>query len=111
MLTPLYVHIKKGTALKLGSLVGLHAARTDHFMLPNGDADGRVLAANSRARKILEAEPGITVLPPLHRPITDVHAAAFAHINAKAGELGYDLAERLRDTHGLPWFDPEEPFL
>lgn len=103
----LYVHVKKGTKLKPGDLVGEHGHRADYVKLANGDAIGVFRAYGAKARQILEAEPGITVLPPLHRPIKAHHASAFAHINAQEGEAGFDLAERLHDHHGLHWLHPE----
>lgn len=105
--TLLYVHAKKGTKLKPGSLVDEHGHRADYLVLPNGDSVGVFRARTAQARKILEAEPGITVLPPLHRPIKDHHATAFAHVNAVAGEDGHSIAERLHEEHGLPWLHPE----
>lgn len=106
-MTLLYIHCKKGTVLKPGSLVGQHGHRADYVNLPDGEACGVFRAWNAEARKIFEAEPGMTVLPPLHRPLKAHHAEAFKHVDAKEGEIAYDIAERLCEHHQAGWFHPE----
>jgi hypothetical protein len=112
MVTLLVLHIKKGTAFDPASLVGTHGHRYDHAPVdpdhPDGDRIAVFRANRAEARQTLEAQPGITVLPPLHRPIKEEHARAFRHVNAASGEPGYDIAERLHDHHRLHWLHPEE---
>ena len=111
MLSPIYVHIKKGaTKFKPGDLVAMgHAVRADYWRDDaTGDSVGKVMAISGQARQILEADPGITVLPPLHRPIKQEHADAFGH-GASAGDDGYSVAEKLFAFHGLFWMHPDEP--
>lgn len=107
ILSKLYVHVKKGTAFKPGSLVGDCAVRADYVTLPNGDAVGVVHGTRAKARQILESTSGVTCAPPLHRPIQADHITAFAHAGAAAGDTTYDLGVKLYDTHKMPWFHPE----
>lgn len=106
--TKLYVHCAKGTEFKPGSLVGEHALKADYIVLENGDAIGVVSSITGKAREILESQPGITVLPPLHRPIKAHHAKVFAHAGAVEGDIAYDVAEKVYLTHKMPWMHPEE---
>jgi hypothetical protein len=106
-MTNLIVYCKKGAALKPGSLVPAHAHHADYVSVEDGDAVGHVMAKTPEARRLLEADPNITVLPPPHRPLTLEHAKAFAHVDAKEGEMFYDVAERLAKHHKMPWFHPE----
>lgn len=105
--TMLYLHVKKGTKLKPGDLVGKYGHRADYIKLPNDDAVGVFRAWSAEARKVFEAEEGITVLPPMHRPLKAHHSEAFSHIAAQEGEITYDIAERLYEHHEQDWMHPE----
>ncbi len=88
-------------------LMGRYGARIDCVALADGVEVGVFRTPGAEARRLLEAEPNITLLPPLHRPLTAQHAAAFAHVNAREGEIAYDVAERLAEFHKMPWMHPE----
>jgi hypothetical protein len=111
MVTLLVLHIKQGTTFDPASLLAAHGHRYDHAPVdpndPSGDRIAVFRARGAEARAKLEAQPGVTVLPPLHRPIAREHARAFGHVNALPGEHGYDIAERLHDHHKLHWLHPE----
>jgi hypothetical protein len=111
MVTKLIVHTKKGTRATPGSLVAEHSAGSHYVFLPNGDAIGIVYATTAIARKMLEAEEGVTVLPPLHRPIKDEDLPLLEHAGVVAGEIGYDVCEKLFLHHRVPWFHPESTHL
>ncbi len=107
-LTKLYVHVKKGSALEIESLCTEDCAeRVDRVYLANGDSVGVVMATSATARKKMEAVSGITVLPPLHRPIGVTSAATFAFAGALAADTTNDVANKLQAVLSMPWLDPE----
>jgi hypothetical protein len=110
MATPLYIHVKKGTQFKPGSLVPEHAVKADYVLHPvaNGDSVGVLWAKTYKARQILEAIDGVTVAPPMHRPLTADHIKKFAHCGVTVGDTTFELAEKLFTFHGMLWFHPEE---
>src|ERR1700719_1567299 len=108
MKTYLYYHVKQGSEFDPHSLVGEHASSSDSFPIETGDRIGRMTAIDSQCRKILEAAPGVTILPPMHRQIKQEHIDAFGHAGAAEGDYAYDVAEKLYETHKpggnyIPW--------
>lgn len=83
-------------------------ARADYLTLESGDSVGRLSAVSAECRRCLEAGEGVTVLPPLHRPVRQQNVDAFAHCGAAMGDTGYDVAEKLYAMHGMFWMHPEE---
>lgn len=112
MYTAIYFHAKKD-AYDVHKDVNLHqyAARVDTVNLLNGDVVGKVVAKSAEVRRILEAQTGVTVIPPLHRPITQIHVVAFNHVKANLTDTGYDVAEKLHQEHKVAWLHPEEWFI
>ena len=88
-----------------------HIVRVDCIDMPNGDLVGKAIAKSVEARRMLEAQVGVTVLPPLHRPIAQHHVNAFGHAGATLADSGYDVAEKLHKHHEIAWMHPEEWFI
>lgn len=114
----LYVYVKKGTPFKVGDELCEKrrlAIRADYITLPNGDSIGKVVTANGMTRTVLEGVPGITVLPPAHRPLQQTHIDAFKGCGLKTalaqGDTAYEFGEKLHATHGIEWMHPENWFL
>lgn len=109
MASPIIVYAKSGSGFKASeTVVPQHAVRADAHKHPDvGDWVGVIWAKNYHCRKVLEAIPGVYVVPPLHRPLKDEQVKLFAYAGAVQGDTGYDLAEKLHAFHELDWFHPE----
>jgi hypothetical protein len=103
----LIVHVIKGSSAKPGILCADCCARADYTATPTGDSVGVVYPTGARARQILAAEVGVTVLPPHHRPLKPNHIALLAYAGVVDGDTTYDAAEKLFTFHRMPWFHPE----
>lgn len=104
----LYFHITAGAQFDIASLHPDQLYSHDLVRLPNGDKVGVAWAFNSQARKQLEGADGVTVAPPMHRPLKEQHLRAFAHASVQDGDTPYELGEKLHDLHKMPYFHPEE---